>query len=66
MDNIDVFRLAMACKFFGGLTTVLRLATALISTESAGGGEKRRRLTGLAKAGILQYIKPECDFYKAV
>jgi len=24
----DVFRLAMACKFFGGLTNVRRLATA--------------------------------------
>jgi len=25
---MDVFRLAMACKFFGGLTSVSRIATA--------------------------------------
>jgi len=39
----DVFRLAMACKFFGGLTNVRRLAWRRLSTESAGDGEKRRR-----------------------
>jgi len=35
----------MVCKFFGGLTNVRRLQW--LSTEPAGDGEKRRRLTGL-------------------
>jgi len=40
-----VFRLAMACKFFGGLT--MWVGWRRLSTESAGVGEKRRWLTGL-------------------
>jgi len=43
----DVFRLAMACKFFGGLTNVHCVSWRRLSTESAGDGEKRRRLAGL-------------------
>jgi len=50
----DVFRLAMACKFFDGLPVCVGCRQ--LSTESAGDGEKQRWLTatGLLRRAVAK------------